>query len=414
MDNRQKVYSVTDINKYIKNMFIEEYALSVVFVKGEVSNCKYHSSGHIYFTVKDSMSSMPCVMFAGDRRAGLNFKMNNGDEVIIGGSISVYERDGRYQLYAKRIVLDGTGVLYEKYEKLKKQLLAEGLFDEAKKKPIPRYVKKVGIVTAETGAAIQDIINISTRRNPYVQLYLRPAQVQGEGAASSVAAGIRFLDEYGVDVIIVGRGGGSIEDLWAFNEEEVARAIYECETPIISAVGHETDTTIADYVSDRRAPTPSAAAEIAVYDVNQVLDQISFYDGRIKRSMLDIIDIERQKVDMNLKKLMLLNPSAQIAEKQQTVENIKFRMITAMDRILEQNKQRVMVLAKQLDGLSPLKRLESGYSFCSDMDGRCIDSINLVKPGDRMKIEVKDGTIYTNVENVEEIYGAGTDNGTAD
>ncbi|WP_026835101.1 exodeoxyribonuclease VII large subunit [Eubacterium xylanophilum] len=414
MDNRQKVYSVTDINKYIKNMFIEEYALSVVFVKGEVSNCKYHSSGHIYFTVKDSMSSMPCVMFAGDRRAGLNFKMNNGDEVIIGGSISVYERDGRYQLYAKRIVLDGTGVLYEKYEKLKKQLLAEGLFDEAKKKPIPRYVKKVGIVTAETGAAIQDIINISTRRNPYVQLYLRPALVQGEGAASSVAAGIRFLDEYGVDVIIVGRGGGSIEDLWAFNEEEVARAIYECETPIISAVGHETDTTIADYVSDRRAPTPSAAAEIAVYDVNQVLDQISFYDGRIKRSMLDIIDIERQKVDMNLKKLMLLNPSAQIAEKQQTVENIKFRMITAMDRILEQNKQRVMVLAKQLDGLSPLKRLESGYSFCSDMDGRCIDSINLVKPGDKMKIEVKDGTIYTNVENVEEIYGAGTDNGTAD
>ena len=297
---------------------------------------------------------------------------------------------------------------------MKKQLLAEGLFDEAKKKPIPRYVKKVGIVTAETGAAIQDIINISTRRNPYVQLYLRPALVQGEGAASSVAAGIRFLDEYGVDVIIVGRGGGSIEDLWAFNEEEVARAIYECETPIISAVGHETDTTIADYVSDRRAPTPSAAAEIAVYDVNQVLDQISFYDGRIKRSMLDIIDIERQKVDMNLKKLMLLNPSAQIAEKQQTVENIKFRMITAMDRILEQNKQRVMILAKQLDGLSPLKRLESGYSFCSDMDGRCIDSINLVKPGDRMKIEVKDGTIYTNVENVEEIYGAGTDNGTAD
>ena len=272
--NRGQVYSVSAINQYIKNMFSKEYALSVVFVKGEISNCKYHSSGHIYFTLKDSASALGCVMFAGDRR-GLEFRLSDGQAVIIGGTISVYERDGRYQLYAKKITLAGEGALYERYEQLKKKLEQKGYFDEVHKKPIPSYVKKVGIVTADTGAAIQDIRNISARRNPYVQLILYPAKVQGDGASDTIVKGIQTLDYAGVDVIIVGRGGGSIEDLWAFNEENTAQAIYECATPIISAVGHETDTTIADYVADLRAPTPSAAAELAVYDVRLVLETLS-------------------------------------------------------------------------------------------------------------------------------------------
>lgn len=241
--NRGKVYSVSSVNQYIKNMFINEYALSVVFVKGEISNCKYHSSGHIYFTIKDEASQLACVMFRGDRK-GLDFTMENGQEIIAGGSISVYERDGKYQLYAKKIVLAGDGILSERYEKLKKKLESAGYFDQDRKLPLPRYVKRVGIVTAQTGAAVQDMINISRRRNPYVQLILYPAKVQGEGAADTIVEGIRMLDEAEVDVIIVGRGGGSMEDLWAFNEEIVADAVFACRTPVISAVGHETDLSL--------------------------------------------------------------------------------------------------------------------------------------------------------------------------
>ena len=271
--NRGQVYSVSAINRFIKDMFSNEYALSVVFVKGEISNCKYHSSGHVYFTLKDASSSLACVMFAGDRR-GLSFRLTDGQEVVIGGTINVYERDGKYQLYAKKITLAGDGVLYEKYEQLKRKLEEKGYFDEKRKKPLPRYVKRVGIVTARTGAAVQDMMQIAARRNPYVQLILYPAKVQGEGASDTIVEGIRRLDSHGVDVIIVGRGGGSIEDLWAFNEEKTAQAIFECQTPIVSAVGHETDTTIADYVADLRAPTPSAAAELVVYDVRQALEQL--------------------------------------------------------------------------------------------------------------------------------------------
>ena len=229
--NRGQVYTVSAVNQYIKMMFQREEALAVVFVKGEISNCKYHSSGHIYFTLKDASSAISCVMFAGDRRR-LSFRLENGQEVLIGGTISVYERDGRYQLYAKTIQHAGEGILAEKYEQLKKKLEQKGYFSEEHKKQIPKYVKQVGIVTAKTGAAIQDIINISTRRNPYVQLILYPAKVQGEGACDTIAAGIRILDAMDLDVIIVGRGGGSIEDLWAFNEEVTAEAIYQCHTAI--------------------------------------------------------------------------------------------------------------------------------------------------------------------------------------
>ena len=259
------VYSVTQVNSYIKNMFVQDFLLRRISVKGEVSNCKYHSSGHIYFTLKDSGGTLSAVMFAGQRK-GLGFRLAEGQQVVVKGTVDVYERDGRYQLYASEIELAGRGDLYVRFEKLLRELEEMGMFAAQYKRPIPRYAMSVGIVTAPTGAAIRDIINISRRRNPYVQLILYPALVQGQGARESIVNGIRTLDAMGLDVLIVGRGGGSIEDLWAFNEEEVARAIFACETPVISAVGHETDVTVADYVADLRAPTPSAAAELAVFD----------------------------------------------------------------------------------------------------------------------------------------------------
>ena len=260
------VYTVSQVNNYIKNMFTQDFMLNRIAVQGEVSNCKYHSSGHLYFSLKDGGGAIACVMFAGQRK-GLAFSMKNGDRVVVNGSVSVYERDGRYQLYAREIRLEGEGALYEQFLALKRQLEEMGMFAPEYKRPIPSYIRRLGVVTAPTGAAIQDIRNIAGRRNPYVQIILYPALVQGEGAASSIVRGIEALDELGVDVIIVGRGGGSMEDLWAFNEEPVARAIFQCRTPVISAVGHETDVTIADFAADLRAPTPSAAAELAVFDI---------------------------------------------------------------------------------------------------------------------------------------------------
>lgn len=380
-------------------MFSREYALSVVFVKGEISNCKYHSSGHIYFTLKDRSSAIACVMFAGDRR-GLDFRLSDGQEVVIGGTISVYERDGKYQLYAKKITLAGDGVLYEKYEQLKRKLEQKGYFDESHKKPLPRFVKRVGIVTAETGAAIQDMINISSRRNPYVQLILYPAKVQGEGASDTIVQGIQYLDKLGVDVIIVGRGGGSIEDLWAFNEENTAQAIYECRTPIVSAVGHETDTTIADYVADLRAPTPSAAAELVVYEVRSVLEELYLYKERMLRNIFDRSDTAKQALLYREKQLKIYNPENQVIQKRQYVADLEDKLIKQMEKILGDSKYQLNVLAGRLDGMSPLKRLESGFAYVSGPDGKMIDSVNRVAPGDRVDITLADGTVKTEVMEV--------------
>lgn len=400
--NRGKVYSVSAVNRFIKDMFSNEYALSVVFVKGEISNCKYHSSGHIYFTLKDAASSLACVMFAGDRR-GLDFRLENGQEVVIGGTISVYERDGKYQLYAKKITLAGDGVLYEKYEQLKKKLEEKGYFDEKRKKPLPKYVKRVGIVTARTGAAIQDMIQIAARRNPYVQLILYPAKVQGEGASDTIVKGIRYLDRLGVDVVIVGRGGGSIEDLWAFNEENTAQAIYECQTPVVSAVGHETDTTIADYVADLRAPTPSAAAELVVYDVRQALEQIYGCQERMMRNLFDRLDAARLDLERMEKRLKVNNPQNQMIQKRQYVTDMEDKLVQHMERILNENKYRLQLLAGKLDGLSPLKRLASGFAYVSDGAGSRIDSVEQVSPGDVVDITVQDGEIIASVQSARKV-----------
>lgn len=402
--NRGKVYSVSSVNQYIKNMFSNEYALSVVFVKGEISNCKYHSSGHIYFSLKDEASQLTCVMFRGDRR-GLDFRMENGQEVIVGGSINVYERDGKYQLYAKKIVSVGDGLLSERFEKLKKKLEQAGYFDDDRKLPIPPYVRSVGIVTAKTGAAIQDMIQIAARRNPYVQLILYPAKVQGEGAAETIVSGIDYLDEFGVDVIIIGRGGGSMEDLWAFNEEIVAEAVYRCRTPVISAVGHETDYTIADYVADLRAPTPSAAAELAVYDVGQVLRELYSYKERMARCILSQVEDQRDRMDAAEGRLRYLNPQNQLLQKRQQITDLEERMQRIMIQLLKDKKHLFALLSGRLDAQSPLKRLSEGYAYVADEQGQLLDSVKKVKPEDRIKLTLLDGTIRACVEDVKENAG---------
>lgn len=401
IQGRKNVYTVGQVNTYIKNMFTQDFLLHRVCVKGEVSNCKYHTSGHIYFTLKDATGTISGVMFAGNRR-GLAFRMKEGDRVVVTGSIEVYERDGKYQLYAKEITLDGEGDLYLRYEALKRELEEMGMFAQEYKKPIPRYVKRVGIVTAPTGAAIQDIRNIASRRNPYVQLILYPALVQGEGAAESIVNGIHALDLFGVDVMIVGRGGGSIEDLWAFNEEIVARAIFECETPVISAVGHETDTTIADYVADLRAPTPSAAAELAVYDVERLMQDIASCENRLNRLMKNQAVLSKNRLLSYAARLKVLSPEYQLNSKKQYAAELEDRLGRTMRDVLNQKRHRMELLARDMDGLSPLKKLSQGFSFVSDMEGKNLSGVDQVETGDHIKIQMTNGCLEATVDKKEE------------
>ena len=390
------VYSVGQVNRYVKNMFIQDYVLRKVYVKGEVSNCKYHTSGHIYFSLKDETGVLSCVMFAGQRR-GLAFRMKDGDRVVVGGAVDVYERDGRYQMYAKEITLEGAGALYERFLALKAELEEMGMFAPEYKQPIPRFIRRLGVVTAPTGAAVQDIRNISLRRNPYLQIILYPALVQGDGASDSIVKGIRMLDEAGVDTIIVGRGGGSIEDLWAFNEEKVARAIFECRTPIISAVGHEVDFTIADFVADLRAPTPSAAAELAVDDMAQVMYTLSSYQERFQRDMREEIEFQRVRLGQYQMRLKYLSPESRLRERRQTLVDFEDTLRRAMDNKLQQYRHRLGIYLERYQGLSPLAKLNQGYSFVADTDGRGITSVSQVKPGDRVEISVTDGVIQAEV-----------------
>jgi exodeoxyribonuclease VII large subunit len=396
-----QAYSVTEINQYIKNMFMRDRILSSIYIKGEVSNCKYHTSGHIYFTLKDAQGQLACVMFAGQRK-GLTFKLEEGQSVIAFGSVNVYERDGKYQLYASEIVLDGQGALYEKFERLKKKLEEEGLFDRSHKKPIPAYPKKVGIVTASTGAAIQDILNISRRRNPYVQLILYPAQVQGIGSAESVAKGIGILDKLGLDTIIVGRGGGSIEDLWAFNEEVVARAIYNCKTPIISAVGHETDVTIADFVSDLRAPTPSAAAELAVNDYQAFQGVIRDYKRKLTREVQQKLSQFRSRTNQLKLRLFYASPAYQIKQKRQQLIELEQKLGQRINQKLKEKRHRLELYIARLEGLSPLSKLSKGYALIVGEDNVPIRSIKKVKKDELLTVSLLDGDIKTRVEELQE------------
>lgn len=385
----KNIYTVEQVNKYIKNMFAQDYLLRQVSIKGEISNCKYHTSGHIYFTLKDASGTISAVMFAGYRR-GLRFQMKEGDKVIVTGSIEVYERDGKYQVYAREIELEGAGNLYLQFEALKKELEEMGMFAPEYKKPIPTFAKKVGIVTAPTGAAIQDIRNIATRRNPYVQLILYPALVQGEGAAQSIVHGIRALEQLEVDVIIVGRGGGSIEDLWAFNEECVARAIFDCNIPIISAVGHETDWTIADFVSDLRAPTPSAAAELAVFDYALTKQRLVEQKLRMGRSMNRSLAMARQRLEHEKTKLRFLSPMSRLNENRRHLIELEERISNQMNKTWTQKKHQLMLLARSLEGLSPAKKISSGYAYV-ETNGKSIRTIENVQIEDEVTIYVTDG-----------------------
>lgn len=403
----KNVYSVGQVNRYVKNMFTQDFFLQKVYVKGEVSNCKYHTSGHIYFSLKDETGTLTCVMFAGQRR-GLSFRMKDGDKVVVGGSVDVYERDGRYQLYAKEITLEGAGALYIRFLALKQELEDMGMFAQEYKQPIPRFIRRLGVVTAPTGAAVQDIRNISYRRNPYLQIILYPALVQGEGAAASIVKGIHMLDEAGVDVIIVGRGGGSIEDLWAFNEESVARAIFECRTPVISAVGHETDFTIADFVADLRAPTPSAAAELAVDDYRSIVEAAASYGERLHRAIWGKLDLQRSRLDTCKTKFMYLSPENRIREMRQKLLDLEEEIQGAVESRIGDKRHRLAVYLERFAGLSPLRKLNQGYSYVADKNKKAVTSVEQAKVGDRLFISVTDGCMETEVRSIrkeERIHG---------
>ena len=392
----RNVYTVKQVNSYIKNMFTQDFMLNRIYVKGEVSNCKYHTSGHIYFSLKDESGTIACVMFAG-QRGGLSFHMREGQQIIVLGSVNVYERTGSYQLYAQEIRLDGEGTLYEKYQMLKQELEEMGMFAPEYKKAIPRYAKRIGVVTAPTGAAVRDIMNISARRNPYVQLLLYPAQVQGEGAKESIVRGIRMLETKNVDVIIVGRGGGSIEDLWAFNDECVARAIFDCQVPVISAVGHETDVTIADYVADLRAPTPSAAAELAVWDYRQLQGYLDECRLRMNRSMTGTIRINRLRLKELDVRLSYLHPRHKLQDQQQRLIELRTLM---RDRVKE-TRHRLAIQIEKLNGLSPVRKLNQGFAYVEEADGGVVKSIRQVEKGDELTVYVTDGLIRTSVKAVQ-------------
>ena len=393
----KNVYSIRQVNLYISNMFRQDFMLNRIYVKGEVSNCKYHTSGHIYFSLKDDSGSLACVMFAGNR-SGLKFQMQNGQSVIVLGSISVYERDGKYQLYAREIIQDGMGLLYEKFQALKQELEEMGMFAPEYKQPIPAFSRRVGIVTAPTGAAIRDIMNISYRRNPYVQLILYPALVQGEEAADSIVRGIELLDQSHVDVIIVGRGGGSMEDLWAFNEEKVARAIFHCETPVISAVGHETDFTIADYVADLRAPTPSAAAELAVANMAAIQGQLRDMQQRLQNRMSERLSDRKKELEHLQEKLKYVSPQHQIQEKYQRLTDIEEELQMLMQQTMKERRHQLMIYVERMKGLSPLEKLSQGYSYTADARGKKITATEQVQPGDLLQIYVSDGQILAEVK----------------
>ena len=381
------VFTVSQVTSYIKNMFTQDFALNRISIRGEVSNCKYHTSGHIYFTLKDGGAQIAAVMFAGQRK-GLSFTLQEGQEVVVKGTVDVYERDGRYQLYAREITREGIGDLFARYEKLRTELEEMGMFDSCYKRPIPRYARTIGIVTARTGAK-----------------------------------GIETLDRMGLDLLIVGRGGGSIEDLWAFNEEIVARAIFNCTTPVISAVGHETDVTIADYVADLRAPTPSAAAELAVFDHRQFEEQTALYKRVLERSVYRRIEKARFLLEQCRMRLQLKDPVRMVNDKRQRLADLEQALQRKMKDLLEtekirlkedrlvlerltqtavtKEKHRLALASSRLDGLSPLKKLGGGYGFIQDERGKCLRSAGQVKEGEEIRIYAADGRIDGIVKRVE-------------
>ena len=413
-----RIYSVAQISSYIRNMFDQDYLLTNVSVKGEISNCKYHQTGHVYFTLKDAGAAISCILFAGSRR-NVPFRLSDGMKIVASGRVSVYEKGGTYQLYVNAVTAAGIGELYERYEALKKELLEMGMFDALYKQPLPAHVRTLGVVTAPTGAAVRDIIQISKRRNPGIRIILYPAKVQGEDAAGSIVRGIKTLDGAGVDVIIIGRGGGSIEDLWAFNEEEVARAVFEASTPIISAVGHETDTVITDFVADLRAPTPSAAAELAVEDISATLEAIEAFRDRLGREMKEKIRLERDRIRMRRLALAGADPVMRARQSRMRLGELRRNLVTGMQRRIEQTrmstisaedtlerlmlrrleaeKYRLSLYEQKLEGASPYRALEAGYAVLTNEKGLKVASVEETGPGEQIRVYLHDGNLDARV-----------------
>ena len=382
--------TVTQLNKYLKERFDEDENLNAILVKGEISNFKNHYTGHLYFTLKDENSLIKCIMFKSYAEK-LNFKPKDGMKVMVFGTVSVFERDGVYQIYAKSMMEDGMGDLHEQFEQLKAKLEKEGLFEQSHKKTIPLYPKVVGVLTSQTGAVIRDIINVSTRRNPNVYIKLLPVPVQGPGAAEQIADKIRIMNEKKLaDVLIIGRGGGSLEDLWPFNEEIVARAIYDSEIPIISAVGHETDFTIADFVADLRAPTPSAAAELAVPDIFEVKQKIINYQDRSKLALKKKIEIMKLRFEKVMKSRIFTDPMRKVMDNSIILDDYMKRLENAMKEIKTEKKNKYIELVTKLDSISPLKTLIRGYSL-TEKNGQIIKRASQIDKGDIITIKFSDG-----------------------
>lgn len=396
----KSIYSVYQLNTYIHNMFGEDILLSDVSVSGEISNLKYHSSGHIYFTLKDSQSAVSCAIFRSSA-SKLSKPLKDGDKIIATGSVNNYIPNGSITFNVTSVKAQGVGELTVKFEELKNKLKEQGLFDQEFKQPIPKFPKTVGIVTAPTGAAIRDIISVSKRRNPYISLVLYPAIVQGADAVPSIVAGINALEEYGVDVIIVGRGGGSIEDLWAFNEEEVAYAIFQSTIPIISAVGHEIDFTIADFVADMRAATPSAAAELAVPDIVSVINDIYKLDKRLNQAILNKIDLNKSKVKVLEAKLDKVSPENSLKNKKLLIENYEKRLDYLMKNFITNQRHRLDKLSERLKGVSPLERLSQGMAYVTDINGLRISGVANLNANDELKVIMKDGIATVSVKSVQ-------------
>ncbi len=390
------IYTVFQVNTYIHNMFREDYLLSDVSVTGEISNLKFHSSGHIYFTLKDAQSAISCAIFRSSAQK-LNIALKDGDKIVAHGSISNYVPSGSVTFNITSVEYEGVGDLTKRFEELKKKLSEQGLFDKEFKKPIPAFPKTIGIVTAPTGAAIRDIISVSKRRNPYISLVLYPALVQGDGAAATIVNGIEVLEKMGVDVIIVGRGGGSLEDLWAFNEEEVAYAIFQCSVPIISAVGHEIDFTISDFTADYRAATPSAAAEIAVPDIKGVIDDIDALSKNLDKSMSRIIEKKRHKNEVYKTKLDALSPVNKINKQKVSVRSMDEKLDMLMKAVITSKSHILSALEARLSAASPLERLKAGMAYVTDSSGKRIVGVEGLKDGDSIKITMKDGYALANV-----------------
>lgn len=393
------ILTITDLNAYIKSVIDGDALLSYVTVKGEISNFKNHSSGHLYMSLKDSGGVIRAVMFRASA-SKLKFIPYNGMQIIATGRISVYERDGQYQMYISEMLPDGIGALYIAYEQLKEKLQREGLFDEARKKPIPKYPNSIGIVTSPTGAAIRDILNILKRRFPYTRVYLYPALVQGEGAKESIVKGLKFFDGK-VDTVITGRGGGSIEDLWAFNEELVARTIAEMKTPVISAVGHETDFTIADFVADKRVPTPSAAAELAVPNAAELMRFLKIVDGRLITALVSGIEGAKKSLENLMSREVLKNPAATYNLRRMEIDSFEMRLENAYMNMLSKNKEKFVKNVSKLDALSPLKILKRGYLVANDEKGEQLSSAKNLKNGDRINISFCDGKAKCEILEVE-------------